>query len=77
MSCELNIKVVPNAKKAHIKEEKNQLKVYVCKPAIDGSANEAVIQLLAKYLGAKKRQIQIISGHKSREKKILIQEGKD
>lgn len=68
----IQIKVVPNAKKAHIKEEERLLKVYLTAPAVDGKANKALIPVLAAYFGAKKSQVEIIKGLKSREKTISI-----
>lgn len=68
----INIRVVPNAKKAKIVEENGKLKVYVNEPAIEGKANEAVIEALAEYFGVKRRKIRIIFGEKAKEKTIEI-----
>ncbi len=39
---------------------------------IDGKANEAVIKALAKFFGVAKSRIDIISGHSSSKKIIVI-----
>ena len=38
-----------------------------------GKANDAVVALLAKRLGVPKRSLQIVRGHKSRDKRIRIE----
>ena len=50
--------------------EDGPLNVVVRERAVDGQANEAVRQLLATVLGVRKRQIKIVSGHRSRVKLI-------
>jgi len=47
-------------------------KVTTTKPALEGSANTAVIKLLAAHLGVKKSQLFIKSGEKSRHKVIMV-----
>ena len=41
-------------------------------PPVDGKANEALIQFLADFLGIPKSSIELISGKKSRIKKLKI-----
>lgn len=68
----LTIKVIPKAKKEKIIEENGSLKVYVAAPAVDGKANKALIEVLARHFEVKKRDISILSGEKSRTKIIGI-----
>jgi uncharacterized protein (TIGR00251 family) len=68
----LEIKVVPGAKKNQIIEEQDKIKVYLTAPAVDGKANEALIEFLAENYKVKKYQIEIIKGLKSRNKIINI-----
>ncbi len=68
----LKIKVIPNAKKNHIIEDKGILKVYVKARPINGKANQAVIETLGKFFKVKKKNVKIITGLKSREKIIEI-----
>ena len=68
----LNIKVIPNAKHNKLVEEPGRLKVYLTAPAVEGKANEALIEFLAEYFNVKKNRISIIRGVKSREKIIEI-----
>jgi len=69
----IKIKVIPNAKKNNISEKGDMLKVRVTAPAVNGKANKAVIEVLAKFFKVKKRCISIIRGEKTREKIIGIQ----
>ncbi|HIA13253.1 MAG TPA: DUF167 domain-containing protein [Flavobacteriales bacterium] len=69
---QLTIKVIPNARKAKIVDDGVNLKVYVNAPAADNKANKAVIKALAAHYGVRKSAIHIISGVKSREKRIQI-----
>jgi len=68
----VNIKVFPGARKPRIVEEGNLVKVYVNAPAVDGKANVAVIKALAAYYQVRKSKIEILKGHKSREKTIEV-----
>ncbi len=68
----LAVKVVPNAKKEGVIEEDGRLKIYVHAPALDGKANKAVIEILAKHLGVKKSKVRIVRGETLREKVVEI-----
>jgi hypothetical protein len=48
------------------------LKVAVCQAPEKGKATAAILELLAKSLGLKKRQLELLSGQTSPHKKILI-----
>lgn len=69
---QINIKVFPSARKPRIVVEDNLIKVYVNAPALDGKANAAVIKALSEHFKVRKSRIEIIKGHKSREKTIEI-----
>ncbi|MFA6548570.1 MAG: DUF167 domain-containing protein [Candidatus Margulisiibacteriota bacterium] len=64
----IEIKVVPNAKRNELKEGK----VYLTAPAVEGKANQALIEFIAEHFGVKKRQVKIIKGMKSRQKVVEI-----
>ena len=68
----LKIKVIPNAKKNQIVEDKEILKVYVKARPVNGKANQAVVETLGKFFKVKKSRVKIIAGVKSREKIIEI-----
>ena len=68
----LNIRVVPNAKADKLVQEPGRIKVYLRAPAVEGKANEALIEFLADHFNTKKKGIKIIAGAKSREKLVDI-----
>ena len=48
------------------------LKIRLTAPPVEGAANKECIKFLARLLGAPKSDIEIIQGHKSRQKTVLI-----
>lgn len=68
----LSIRVTPKASANRIKIEEGQVRVYVTCIPEDGKANEEVIKLLAKQLKIPKSSLEIIQGHKSRDKVIRL-----
>ena len=48
------------------------LKIKLTAPPVDGAANKMCIQYLAKFLKIPKSAIEIISGHTSRTKRLLL-----
>jgi uncharacterized protein (TIGR00251 family) len=49
-----------------------RLKIAVTSPPVDGEANAAVIELLAKQLGVARSAIEVIAGASSRRKTLRI-----
>jgi uncharacterized protein len=67
------VRVTPRAKRNMVtKAADGSIKVYVAAPPEDGRANEAVVQLIADWLGVKRRQVEIVSGAASRNKVLRI-----
>ena len=70
---ELNVRVIPRAKKTEISGERDgALVVRVAAPPVEGAANEALVAFLARALGVQKRAVQIVSGERSRTKRVAI-----
>lgn len=69
---EIEVKVIPNAKRNTISLEGQRYKVHLTAPAVDGKANEALIKFLAGQYEVRKNQIEITKGLKSRHKVIII-----
>ncbi|MGC9310531.1 MAG: DUF167 domain-containing protein [Candidatus Aenigmatarchaeota archaeon] len=70
---EVRIRVVPNASKDEVIEEPDgSLKVRVAARAVEGKANRAVIEVLAKHFGIRKNKIEILRGEKGREKVVSV-----
>lgn len=73
--CTFDIQVTPRASRAGVAGVQGDvLKVKVTALPVEGAANEAVIQLLARELGLKKSQLEIFAGTKSRRKTILVKD---
>ncbi len=68
----VTVRVIPRARQNKVVEETGRLKVYLTAPPVEGKANEALIELLAKHFGVKKKQVRIVRGDKGRDKTIEI-----
>ncbi len=68
----LDVRVKPNSKRESIKLENGVLVIRVREKPTEGKANKAVLEKLAKRLGIAKSCIKIVSGEKSRNKRISI-----
>jgi uncharacterized protein (TIGR00251 family) len=68
------VRVVPKASKTEIVGlmDDGALKIRLTAPPTDGKANKALIKFLAKVLGVKRDQIEIVAGHSGREKIISV-----
>ena len=52
--------------------QEDALKIRISAPPVEGKANKALIQFLAKQLTVKQSQVEILSGHKSKTKTIQV-----
>ena len=68
----INVRVIPRSSKNSIEWEEGTLKVRLTAPPVDGTANEALLTLLAQRLGLPKRGIHIVQGATGRHKTIEI-----
>ena len=68
----LEVHVIPGARKQEIRREGSLLKVRLLSRPIEGRANEELIALLANKLGLKKREIAIMMGEKDRRKVVSL-----
>jgi uncharacterized protein (TIGR00251 family) len=53
----------------------DSLKIRLMAPAVEGKANEALAAFLAGAFGVAKRDVRIVSGERSREKRVEIRGG--
>jgi uncharacterized protein (TIGR00251 family) len=51
-----------------------ELKIRLAAPPVDGAANMALIEAIAKWFKVKKSYIEIRTGHNSRHKHLVIQQ---
>lgn len=70
----VDVRVKPSSKKGAFVQASliGELLVYVREPAVDGKANKAVVELLAKYFEVPKTKVQMVSGRTSRQKRFQI-----
>jgi len=68
-----DVLVQPRASRAKLGPvHDGRLKVSVTAPPVDGEANAAVIELLAKTLGVSRGAVEVIAGTSSRRKTVRI-----
>jgi uncharacterized protein (TIGR00251 family) len=73
MAITVEILVQPRASRAKIGPmHDGRLKIAVTAPPVDGEANAAVIELLARRLGVARSDIAVIAGASSRKKTLRI-----
>ncbi len=66
-------RIQPNSSKEKIMGEyAEKLKIAVTSPPEKGKANKSIVKVLAKWLNIKTSDIQIVSGEKSKDKKIFV-----
>jgi len=67
------VRVAPRAKRNGVAgAHGDALKVCVTAPPEGGRANDALVEVLADWLGVKRRQIEIVSGATSRNKVVRV-----
>jgi uncharacterized protein (TIGR00251 family) len=72
----LELHVQPGAKKSEFAgQHGDRIKVRLAAPAVDGKANEALVEFLADYYRVPRRNVRIVSGLKSRRKRVVIDDG--
>ena len=70
---EIETRIIPRASRNEIVGIENGVaRIRVTSPPVDGKANKAVTELLSKQLGVPKKDVRIVSGEKSRNKRIRI-----
>ena len=76
MSHTIRIRVVPRSRREAVEPERDgRLVVRTTAAPVDGSANARVVELLAAHFGVRPRQVEILSGHRSRDKTVRISSG--
>ncbi len=73
--CILPVRAQPGSRKSELRgEQDGALKVAVTQVAEKGKANEAIIATLSKHLGLRKSQLEILFGHTSSQKRLLVRD---
>jgi uncharacterized protein (TIGR00251 family) len=71
----IQIKVKPSSKTEELSQKGESFIVKVKEPPKEGKANQAVIKLLAEHFGVPQSQVRILSGFRSRNKVVEVEEG--
>lgn len=66
--------VKPGSKKGPLVEvsDSGEITVYVRERAVDGAANKAVVELIAKHFGVAKNKVELESGFTGRHKRVRV-----
>jgi uncharacterized protein YggU (UPF0235/DUF167 family) len=70
----ITVRVKPGSKKGPLVEtsDDDSLTVYLQQRAVDGAANEGLVEILAKHFGVSKSRVTIESGFTSRIKRVEV-----
>lgn len=69
----LDLHVQPGASRSGFAGRHGErIKIRLAARAIDGKANAALIEFLSDYYGVAKRDVHIVAGLKSRDKRVVI-----
>ena len=69
----IEIRVQPKASRNRIVTHDGTVKVYVTIAPEKGRANKAVFELIARHLGVPKSAVSMISGERSRTKRLAVE----
>ena len=69
----LALHIQPGAKRTEVCGlHGDALKIRLAAPPVDGKANEALVEFVARALGVAKSDVELISGHASRAKRVRV-----
>ncbi len=69
----INIRVTPGSSRNQFQEQRGDVfHIKLTAPPVEGAANKALIKFLSGKLGVNKSRIRLVSGEKSREKRVEI-----
>lgn len=70
----IEVRVTPRSSGNRVKvDETGAIRIYVTAPPVDGQANAAVLELIAKRLGIGKSAVGLLKGESSRDKTLSIE----
>ena len=73
ISATFSVRIQPRSSKNGVtRMEDGTLKIRLTAPPVDGAANEALVKFLSEALSVSKSQVEIVTGHTSREKRVKI-----
>ena len=73
--CQLSVRVQPGASRSEVAGLHGaELKVRVKAPPVEGKANEALLECLAKLFRVKRSQCELVRGETSRSKTVFVRD---
>lgn len=70
----IDVRVIPRARRTESSGERDgAFVIRLAAPPVDGAANDALIEFLADTLNVPRRAIRIVSGERSRHKRVAIE----
>lgn len=70
---EIDVRVIPRAGKSGLAgEREGRVLIRLSAPPVEGAANDALIEFFAKLFDRPKRAVRIVSGGKSRAKRVAV-----
>ena len=70
----LDVHVQPGASRSEFAGRHGErIKIRLAAPAVEGKANVALVEFLAEHYGVPRRSVRIVSGLKSRRKRVAIE----
>jgi uncharacterized protein (TIGR00251 family) len=71
---EIAIHAQPRASRSRlVGEHDGRLKVQLAAPPVDGEANDALVELIARVLGVARRQVALAAGQSGRRKLVRVE----
>jgi hypothetical protein len=72
--AEFDVRVIPRAPRSRVDGLRDAaILIRLAAPPVDGAANDALVAFLADALDIPRRSIQIVSGEKSRDKRVRVE----
>ncbi len=73
MSAEIDVRLVPRSRQSRLEVQTDgTLRAWVYAPPVEGQANAALIELMAKRLSVPRASVSIVRGETSRTKRMRI-----
>ena len=72
----ISFKISPNASKNEIIKGEDGIKIKITAQPIDNKANKALVEFLSKEFKIPKTSVEIVKGHTSKEKTLLLRTDK-
>jgi uncharacterized protein len=70
----IRVRVIPNAKHNEVMNRVGSIvRVRIAAPAVEGKANDELIEFLAEFFSVPKSKVSILRGEKGKEKTIQIE----